>query len=340
MKKSWLDYLAEPETGNELTLEEFEVEDGHIMQGLITAQNSGRKYPVIDGVPVFVENIGELYNHWIEKYKSKIGEVPKEWNAGSYEMGTHKVQSSFSYEWKKYNRMIENYDAQYAHQTGIEDSFYNGKTIMDAGCGYGRHVNYISSVEDTKVVGVDLSEAIFVAFSLLKDKDNVVLAQGDLNKPPVKQVFDFVYSWGVLHHTPSVKKGFESILRYVKPGGQISFNAYRNWNVIGTKIQGFIRFFTCRMPKSLLYYLSYYSVPMNFFYQIIGQYIPGIKQLTHVFIKPNPDWRICHTDTFDWWHPFYNHYHKLGELRDWVKEKKLNLIQDDITYNAVRAELG
>lgn len=26
-------------------------------------------------------------------------------------------------------------------------------------------------------------------------------------------------------------------------------------------------------------------------------------ELTRVFIKPTDDWRICHTDTFDWCHP-------------------------------------
>ena len=98
------------------------------------------------GVPVFVENIGELYGGWVEEFRLEIGNIPNSWADGTYEAGTRKVQDSFGYEWSRYHRVIPDYDQNYVHQTGIDDAFYTGKTILDAYRGYGRHVSYISAL--------------------------------------------------------------------------------------------------------------------------------------------------------------------------------------------------
>mgnify|MGYP001171759211 FL=1 len=342
MKTDWLNHLGDPEAGRGLSIVSvFYESKGHIIDGLLV-DDCGQFYPIIKGVPIFVDNIGELYPFWIEKYKEEIGSPTVESFLGKgYDFGTRKVQDSFGYEWSRYHRVIPDYDKNYVHQTGINDNYYQGKIILDAGCGYGRHVSYISDVEDTTVIGIDLSEAIFIAFDKLKDKDNVVLAQGSLYRPPVKRGhFDFVYSWGVLHHTPSVEQGFNAIISSVAKGGEISFGAYRNWNSIGTAFQKSLRFFTCRMPKDLLYNICYLSVPVNWLYNSLFKHIPLLRELFRVFIKPAKDWRICHTDTFDWWHPYYNHYHTLDELKEMVARAGLNLESEDVPYNSVRASVS
>ena len=345
MKRHWLEHLGDPHTGGPLEVQAaFSESDGHIIDGLLRNED-GLQYPIIRGVPVFVDNVGELYAGWLEEHRGAIGEAigeaPRSWYEGSYEAGTRKVQDSFGYEWSRYHRVIPDYDQNYVHQTGIDDAFYGGKTIMDAGCGYGRHVSYISAIADTTVIGIDLSEAVFIAFDKLKERDNVVLAQGSLYQPPVRRGhFDFVYSWGVLHHTPSVEAGFKAITPAVAPGGQVSFGAYRNWSRLGTAFQSALRSVTCRMPKDLLYNICYASVPLNWLYRVLLRHIPLLRELTRVFIKPADDWRICHTDTFDWWHPYYNHYHTLDELRDMVRRAGLELVADDVPYNSVRAAVA
>jgi len=340
MQKHWLDHLGDPHTGSPLEIRRvFREEDGHILDGMLQC-GAGRLYPIMRGVPVFVENVGELHGDWVHEFREAIGEVPRQWLEGSYEPGTRRVQDSFGYEWSRYHRVIPDYDKNYVHQTGIDDAFYAGKTIMDAGCGYGRHVSYISAMPETTVVGIDLSEAVFLAFDKLRDSDNVILAQGNLYHPPVRRGhFDFVYSWGVLHHTPSVEAGFNAIAPMVKPGGQVSFGAYRNWSNVGTAFQRAIRALTCRLPKDLLYNLCYACVPVNWLYNVLLRHVPGLRELVRVFIKPARDWRICHTDTFDWWHPYYNHYHTLDELRAMVDRAGLRLEADDVPYNSVRATI-
>jgi hypothetical protein len=75
---------------------------------------------------------------------------------------------------------------------------------------------------------------------------------------------------------------------------------------------------------------------VNSFYQFIGRYIPGLRELIRLFIKPNPDWRICHTDTFDWWHPYYNHYHKHEEVINWFREIEISNLRTYKPNNVVR----
>ncbi|MFH1567985.1 MAG: methyltransferase domain-containing protein [Gemmatimonadota bacterium] len=338
MRESWLHHLADPADGTPLQVQASFAEEGdHLMNGVLQSAG-GRRYPVMRGVPVFVENIGELYGGWVETHASALGAIPEAWLQGAYEPGTRKVQDSFGYEWSRYHRLLPDYDRSYVHQTGIDDAFYLGKTILDAGCGYGRHVSYIAGLEGTTVVGIDLSEAVFIAFGKLRDRPNVILAQGNLYRPPLRPAhFDFVYSWGVLHHTPSVEQGFRSILPLVRPGGQISFGAYRNWSRLGTACQRGLRALTCRLPRDLLYTLCYGAVPLNWLYSLLLRHIPLVEEGVRVFIKPARDWRICHTDTFDWWHPYYNHYHTLQELRDMVARAHLRLESDDVPYNSVRA---
>ncbi len=338
MRESWLSHLADPQDGSALVVDRvFNSAGDQVMDGVLVSK-AGRHYPVMHGVPVFIQNLAEQHADWLCDHADSLEDIPAEWAGGRYEAGTQRVQDSFGYEWSRYHRVLPEYDSNYMHQTGLSDAFYAGKVVLDAGCGYGRHTSYVARLPGTMVVGFDLSEAVFIAFETLRDLDNVVLAQGDLFHPPVqRRHFDFVYSWGVLHHTPSVEEGFRSIRLLVRPGVQISFGAYRMWNRIGVAFQRAVRTATCRLPRDLLYWTCYAAMPLNALYFALLRHIPGLRELTRVFIKPSRDWRICHTDTFDWWHPYYNHYHTLAELEQMVAAGGLELIESDRAYNSVRA---
>ena len=99
MKRHWLEHLGDPQTGDLLSLQAvFRECDGHIMDGLLCTE-AGRRYPSMRGVPVFVDNVGELYGGWIEEHREALGEVSHDWSEGAYEVGTRRVQDSFGYEW-------------------------------------------------------------------------------------------------------------------------------------------------------------------------------------------------------------------------------------------------
>lgn len=46
-------------------------------------------------------------------------------------------------------------------------------------------------------------------------------------------IFDVVYSWGVLHHSPDPSKAITEVYRVLKPGGEARIMIYHTWSMIG-----------------------------------------------------------------------------------------------------------
>ncbi|MCX6135472.1 MAG: class I SAM-dependent methyltransferase [Ignavibacteriales bacterium] len=340
MRSSWTEYLADPITGGALTLVAFDKQGDDVESGYLV-EASGAWYPIVNGVPVFVPNALDLYPDFFQQYKDRlpISSEDKE-RTRNFRKKHGRIQDSFSYEWGRYHRFLLTYDSQYVFEPDLKPSDFAGKLVLDAGCGYGRHLKLIADIPDTRVVGIDLSLAVHKAREILKGYKNVLIIQADLHHPPLKPgIFDWVYSWGVLHHTPDTRRAFEGLVKFSKVGGGISIKVYQNWFTPAHVAQQLIRRVTCRLPRGLLYWLCYAAVPVNSFYQVLGRHVPGLDELIRFFIKPNPDWRICHTDTFDWWHPFYNHYHKHVEVIRWFEELEIGGIHTYKPNNVVRGNV-
>ena len=97
------------------------------------------------------------------------------------------------------------------------------KTILDLGCGAGRH-SILLAKEGFSVVALDVSET---ALKTLNDRlragsiSNVVLIEHEMGQLPfIEDYFDGVVSTNVLHHGKSVeiKKTIDELYRVMKPG--------------------------------------------------------------------------------------------------------------------------
>lgn len=94
--------------------------------------------------------------------------------------------------------------------------------VLDQGCGGGRYTTAWKLLGVKEAVGIDFSE-----IGLNDAKNRVKFAGLDvtfvhgsvLDMPFENEVFDIVYSNGVLHHTEDWKKGIEEQLRVLKKGG-------------------------------------------------------------------------------------------------------------------------
>ncbi len=112
--------------------------------------------------------------------------------------------------------------------TGLPADWFDGKRVLDAGCGSGRFSWAMASLGarvtalDQSAAGVEHTRSACAAFG-----DRVDVRQHNLLDPlPSVGEFDLVWSYGVLHHTGDTFKAFQNVSAAVAPGGYIFLMIY------------------------------------------------------------------------------------------------------------------
>jgi len=113
--------------------------------------------------------------------------------------------------------------------TGIFDyQMFRGRRVLEIGCGMGcMAMNWAQQGAD--ITAVDLNP---VAIEQTKRRFEVFGLEGNIfeadaeNLPLPDDQFDFVYSWGVLHHTPGISAAIKQLRRVLSPGGRVGLMLY------------------------------------------------------------------------------------------------------------------
>src|SRR3989344_5086360 len=128
-------------------------------------------------------------------------------------------------------------------------------TVLEVGCGTGQMTNFLGLVSTRTLIGTDQSLASLTLGQNFKERfglQNIHFVQANIFAMPFKpSSMDVLICSGVLHHTPNPKKGFEELLKLVKPacpeqgrrGGKIIIGLYNTYARIPTGIRKFI--FSC-----------------------------------------------------------------------------------------------
>jgi SAM-dependent methyltransferase len=175
------------------------------------------------------------------------------------------------------------------------------------------------------VVGIDLSNAVDAAYRNLGSRPNVNIAQANVFELPFREAtFDYIFSIGVLHHTPDTKRAFDQLPKLLKPGGRIAVWLYAKYFAVQWKFSDAYRRLTTRLPKRVLHGLSYVAVPLYYVYKIP---ILGVMIRFVIPVSPHPkaDWRVL--DTFDWYSPTYQWKHTYEEVYPWFEAHGLTDIR-------------
>jgi len=331
MKYRLLDFLACPKCGEPFVIEVFDssrAKDGQeeIEQGLLKCICKAW-YPIVNGIPVILPNALDMYSEFAQRFQDYLPEwATSEEEIKRFEEEKKKTQESFGFEWTIYSTIREERDRNYVLEGGLSPEFFKDKLVFDAGCGYGRHVRIVHEL-GAEVVGVDLSVAVLNARRLTRDLSRVHIVQADLFALPFRRdLFDVVYSWGVLHHTPFPRDAFRNLVDLVHKGGDISVKIYRKRPAPAMLIERLIRKVTLKLPLKTLFYLSYMALPINWFFWKVGRYIPGLREAIQGIIRVDPNWRISQIDTFDWYHPQYQFHFPMEEVVAWFEEEGLENI--------------
>ncbi len=229
-----MEYLACPACGGELLLSEEKSEGIEILEGQLKCASCAESYPIVRGVPRF----------------ANLGEVDEDKAA---------TASSFGWEWQHFTQE----DARYGEQMlgwidPVKAEFFKDKIVLDGGCGKGRHMQLAAEWGARDVVGIDLSDAVESAFASTKGSENMHVVQADLCKLPLKRVFDYAYTIGVIHHLLDPSIGFRSLASKIKPGGYFSVWVYgaENNKWITSLVSPLREKFTSRMNRRALLHLS------------------------------------------------------------------------------------
>jgi SAM-dependent methyltransferase len=165
-----------------------------------------------------------------------------------------RTADAFGYSWTHYPKKNPYTEDQWRDWVvPLVETDFEGRRVLDVGCGLGGFAEYARLWGAEQVVGVDLSAAIDAAHERLGD--DVDLVQGDIYAMPLADgAFDLAYSIGVLHHLPDPERGFRAMVRTVRPGGLVFAWVYgREGNgLIVRVVDPLRRLVFSRLPRGVL----------------------------------------------------------------------------------------
>jgi SAM-dependent methyltransferase len=300
MKRELLDLIVCPRCESALELQDERSTDGEVESGDLVCP-AGHRFPIVDFIPRFVG--GDAY------------------------------EDAFALEWTAFRTAhldsftgLSYLDDQFQECVDFPLRQLKGKLVLDAGAGLGRFSEVVLN-HGGHVVAVDLSRAIDSAFANLNSRGNIYFLQADIFRLPFRaETFDFVYSWGVLHHTPDPPAAFKKLPGLVRPGGKLMTFLYANYNKPYLAVTEFYRRITTRLPKRLLLKLCYIAIPLYYVSKIpvIGPFITRV--LVPVSVRPPTHrWRVG--NTFDLYSPEYAFTYDHVEIHRWYEEAGLDQIR-------------
>ncbi len=229
MKPSLLPYIACPDCGGDLVLERAQSVGGEVIEGTLRCGGCRVAYPIRRGVPRLLP--------------------------GARDPAAARTADAFGWEWNRFSKLSAHYRRQFLDWVRpVDAAFFRGKAVLEGGCGKGRHTFLAAEFGARAVVALDLSPAVEPAWYNTRHLPNAHIVQGDLRRPPVKPVFDYAYSIGVLHHMAEPQAGFRALVSRVRPGGHVSAWVYgrENNGWIVRLISPLRRSVTSRLPHRIL----------------------------------------------------------------------------------------
>lgn len=304
MQQSLLEILRSPGTGQPFRIDSPQYEGDRVRSGTLVTLDGRERFPIRDFIPRFVPE---------SNYADSFG---MQWN----EFRQTQLDS--------YSGLTISRDRFWA-STGWTPEQVRGKWMLDCGCGSGRFAE-IALEAGANLVALDYSSAADAAYQNLRHHPNLHVIQGDIYALPFAPgTFPFVYSLGVLQHTPDVKKAFMSLPVMVSKGGQFCADFYEMTLKHRLLPRHYLRPFTTRMDQRKLFDLCRRWVPRLMKVTRVLNRIPAVGPLL-VRAVPVADYTGVHPldekqlgewallDTFDWLAPAYDQPQRRADVRQWV----------------------
>ena len=203
----------------------------------LSCEACGAAFPVIEGVPRLLP--------------------------GAVEAGQARTADAFAWHGREFAEVLPEHEQHFLDVIAPRDrEFFEGKLVLDAGCGPGRHALFAARFGAREVWAVDLGDAVEAAQRLAAGEQGLHVLQADLLEPPFnpgtgERGFDFIFSLGVIHHLDDPAAAVRALARLLRAGGELFVWVYaREGNALARYLIEPIRRVTTRLPPRTLRMLT------------------------------------------------------------------------------------
>lgn len=324
MRAEEVSRLRDPETGRPLSVAHVGAEEaGEIREGALATEGSGRAYTIRNFIPRFVPD---------DSYAASFGD-----------------------QWNRYRRtQLDRFNGttlsrdRLLRDTGWTPESLAGRDVLEVGCGAGRFTQVLLDA-GARLYSLDYSSAVDACLANNGPHPRLTLAQGDIYRLPfAPRSFDKVFCYGVLQHTPDVRRAFLSLAPFLKPGGELAVDFYPKtpWITRWTS-KYWYRPLTKRMPRDLLRrFVEWYVprwIPVDNRLQrvrVLRYVVPAVvpcwnytNELPQLSAEQIREWAIL--DTFDALSPAYDSPQTVETVRAWFDEAGLEDVSVRLGGNGV-----
>lgn len=267
-------------------------------------------------------------------------------NHGVYQVsGTEDYTGNFGFQWNKFRTtQIDSQSGiplskeRFFAETGWNAADLDGLNILEVGSGAGRFTQVILQHTNANLWSVDYSEAVFANMKNNGPNERLRLFQASIyDLPFAPGQFDKVFCFGVLQHTPDVKKSVQKLTAMLKPGGELVVDFYPLtgwWTKCHAKY--LLRPLTRKMSHERLYntidrhadkliatYRFFSRIGMG---RIANRFVPicDIDGTLPQNLSPQQLREMVVLDTFDMFSPAYDQPQRIADVVKWFNESGMN----------------
>jgi len=249
---------------------------------------------------------------------------------------------NFGYQWNKFTEtqvdklsQITLSQNRFFAETNWDKENLEGKNMLEVGSGAGRFTQIALDHTKAEIYSVDFSNAVDANFRNNGPHKRLNLYQASIYELPfAKGSFDKVFCFGVLQHTPDVKRSVKSLIDMVAPGGELVVDFYPVngwWTKIHAKY--LLRPFTRTMSHIKLYNIIESNADClinayRFFTKFgkVGRTMTRLIPVCDIdgtLPKGLPKEKLREMvvlDTFDMFSPAYDQPQKIETVKKWFLE--------------------